>query len=354
MRALVAVFVLLIPFAWANADVLELKTGQPVGAADTFVHWREGRVVIVDASGASQMLSQDEVVSMKLEGPRRIEFNNGDILHVENVVVDEGKVSFTSELLGRNAVPLAAVTAISPPAGAKVLEAVPLTEEKPAAPPKKWSGNVQFAYASTSGREDTQNASLAAEAIRETEKTRLTLKAAGMYGQTNREKTADAQEASGKFDYFVTDRVYLYGGVGALRDTINLIDWRLSPGVGVGRKFITGDRFSLEGETGVTMIWEQQKLLSGEKETESELYGRVAGRLRWKFAPGAEFSEEVEVLPGLSSGDELRYRSVSQLTATLIGKLSLAAGFTVDYDNNPPPDVPCTSTHASTGFIYNF
>ena len=56
----------------------------------------------------------------------------------------------------------------------------------------------------------------------------------------------------------------------------------------------------------------------------------------------------------MSCGDEFRYRSVSQLTTTVTKRLSLAAGFTVDYDNNPPAAVPHTSTNANTGFIYNF
>lgn len=345
---------LLICLADANADVLCLRSGRELGGADSFIYLTEGKVVIVDRSGASQTVLLKDVLSMKVKGPRKLELKNGDTLHVQNIAIEQGRVSFTSALLGENAVPLEAAVGISGPAGKEILELPSRIREKPAEPPKKWRGKTQFGYASTSGRKDTHNANLSAEVVRETKKTRLTLDAAARYGDSKGEKSVDAQEASGKFDLFLTDRVYLYWDLGLLRDSINLIDLRLSPGVGVGRKFITGDRFSLEGEAGATMIWERQALISGEKEEDSEWFGRAAARFKWKLGQWAEFSQELEVLPGLSSGDEFRCRSVSQLTTTVTKRLSLAAAFTFDYDNNPPPDVPRTSTSANTGFIYNF
>jgi len=337
-----------------SADVVNLKNGRQLGGADTFVYSSGGKVEIIAPSGSAETVLLKNVASMKLEGPRKLELKNGDILHVANVAVEGGTVSFKSDLLGQKAVPLEAVVGISGPTGEKLAKSPLQEERKPAPPPKKWRGNMQFGYASTSGRRDTQNANLTAEAVRETGKTRLTLNAAARYGESSGEKSVDAQEGSGKLDLFLTDRIYWYWDMGLLRDNINLIDLRLSPGVGVGRKFLTGEKFSLEGEAGVTMIWEKLTSTSSETDSESELFGRIGARFRWKLRPWAELSEELEVLPGLSSGDEFRYRSVSQLTTTVTKRLSLAAGFTVDYDNNPPAGVPRTSTNANTGFIYNF
>ncbi len=349
-----AILALIIRLTGLNADVISLKDGRQLGGDDGFAHVKAGNAVIVDASGISETIPLKDVISMKLNGPRKLELQSGDMLHGDNVVMEEGSVSFTSELLGQNAVPLAAVVAISAPAGKRIPETPPQPGQKPAPPPKKWKGNVQLGYASTSGREDTQNVNLGAEAVREAGKTRLTLKSAARYGESDGEKNVDAQEASGKLDFFMTDRLYLYSNLGALRDNINLIELRVSPGVGVGRKFVRTDAFSPEGEAGVTMIREWHILTSGEKDTETNWDARVAGRFTWKPGPWTEFSEELEVLPGLSSEDEFRYRSVSQLKATVTKKLSLAAGFTVNYDDNPPQDAPRTSTNASTGFIYNF
>ncbi|NQT83253.1 DUF481 domain-containing protein [bacterium] len=348
------VLVMIVFLSAVSADVVSLKSGRQLGGAESFIYSRDGKVVIVDASGRSETLPFKNISSMKLDAPRKLEFKNGDTLHVENVALEEGMVRFNSDLLGQKAVPLEEVVAISGPAGKKIPEAPSRIAEKPPTPPKKWRGKSQFGYAMTSGREDSQNANLSAEAVRESRKTRLSLNAAARYGESKGEKSVDAQEVSGKFDLFLTDRVYLYWDLGLLKDSINLIDLRLSPGVGVGRKFITGDRFSLEGEAGATMIWERQVLIFGEKEEDSEWFGRVAARFKWKLGEWAEFSEELEILPGLSSGDEFRYRSVSQLTATVTKRLSLAAGFTVDYDNDPPAGVPRTSTNATTGFILNF
>jgi len=348
------VFVFMLFLSGANADVVKLKSGRQLGGADTFVYSTDEKVAIIATSRSSETVLLKDVASMKLEGLRKLKLKNGDILHVANVAVEAGTVSFKSELLGQNAVPLEAVVGISGPADKKLPERPLQEKRKPATPPKKWRGNVQFGYASTSGREDTQNANLTAEAVRETRKTRLTLNAAARYGESSGEETVDAQESSGKLDLFLTHRIYWYWDIGLLRDSINLIDLRLSPGVGVGRKFITGEKFSLEGEAGVTMIWEKLASTSSETDSESEWFGRIGARFTWKLRPGAELSEELEVLPGLSCGDEFRYRSVSQLTTTVTKRLSLAAGFTVDYDNNPPAGVPHTSTNANTGFIYNF
>ncbi len=345
------------------ADVLRLKDGEELGDADTFLSQEnKNDIVILLSSGETRTVATKDVASMELDGPREIGLKNGDVLHVTNVTLQGEGLHFESDLLREIVVPFDAVTAISFPAGKAIAklpvpeepESPPLVETEAAKPAKKWKGNIQLGYASTSGRQDTQNANLSAEAVRESESTRWTLGGAARYGETDGEKDVDAQEVSGKCDVFLSDRVYVYGDLGALRDSINLTELRLSPGLGIGRKFITGDRFSLEGEAGTTYIWERQEALTGETVTETDWYGRIAGRIRWKLGETAEFSEELEILPGLSSSDEFRYRSVSQITATLTSSLSLAAGFTVDYDDNPPEGVPKTSTNASTGFIYNF
>jgi putative salt-induced outer membrane protein YdiY len=347
----------------ASADVVILKGGERLGAPDSHLSLQsEGKVVVLDPKGDAIPISLDDVASIEFDGPRKIELNNGDVLHVTNMTLQDREFRFRSDLLGEIAVPLGAVVSISPPAveeTAKVPapaepQAPPAGGAGSAEPPKNWKGNIQFGYASTSGRQDTHNANLSAEAVRESQGTRWTLDAAARYGATDGKKNVDAQEASAKLDLFLSSRVYWYWDIGALRDSVNLIDFRLSPGLGVGRKFFTSKKVLLEGEIGITEMWERHILSSGEKESESELHARIASRFVWKLKPGSELMEEIEIFPGLTSDEELRYRSNSRLTAALTERLSLAAGFTVDYDGNPPQDVPKTSTNASTGFIYSF
>jgi putative salt-induced outer membrane protein len=347
----------------ATPDVVWLKDGPELGAPGAFLYMEDKeQIVVVFPSGETRKVAADDIALMELDELRQIELNNGDILHGTGVRLQEGEVCFVSELLGQFAVPLDVVVGISPPAGKEIAKPPVLTDSKesipvetrPPQPPRKWDGQVQFGFASTSGRQDTQNANLSAQAVRESKKTRWTLSAGGRYGATDGDKNVDAQEAAAKFDHFLSQRVYWYADLSTLRDPINLIDFRISPGVGVGRKFITAETILLEGEAGVTEIWERQSSPLGEKRTESDLYARIGLRFAWTLKPGAKFTEEIEVFPGLTSSDEFRYRSVSQLTAALMERLSLAAGFTVNYDSDPPGDAPKTSTHASTGFIYNF
>jgi putative salt-induced outer membrane protein YdiY len=343
------------PFCGAGADVLALRSGEKLGGPEASASLARGSVTMTHPSGSTTVVPLEEVVSLELEQPRQLKLKNGDLLHVEDVVFSEEQVGFTSEVLGETTIPRDFVVSVSPPpAQEERAVAGPEAEKIPSQPAKKWSGKLQLGYTGSTGREDSQSVNFATEAVRETSKDRLTLRAAARYGDTDGEKDVDSQEASGKYDQFMTERTFWYASLGALRDSINLIDLRLSPGVGVGRKFITGDKVSLEGELGLTWIWERQNLLSGEKETDSNWYGRVGGCFTWKIAPGAEFSEELEFLPGLSSTDEFRARSISQITATLTKRLSLAAGFTIDYDNDPAEGVPRTSTNASTGLILSY
>jgi len=334
--------------------VVTLKTGRQLGGPESFIYSRAGNVVVVDSSGESQTVPLQDVVSMKLEGPRKLEFKSGDVLHVENIVVEGDRIGFRSDTLGRNEVPLGEIAGISQPRGKVVPQEPPKAEQPSPVGPKKWRGKVRFGYSSTSGREDTQNANLNVDAVRETEKTRLTLDGAARYGWTNVADTANAQEASGKVDVFFKPRTYAYWNLGLFRDRVNLIDLRTSSGLGAGRKFVTGERVSLEGELGVSAMWEKTAPPSPEENSETEWFVRVAGRFDWQLGKGAEFSEDIELYPGLSSEGEFRFRSITQLTTAVTQRLSLAAGFTIDYDNDPPEGAPRTSTNATTGFIYSF
>jgi len=84
----------------ARADLVTLESGEELGGASSFVCLEDRNVVVVDPSGASTKLAVQTLISARLEQLRELQLENRDILHVENIVIEENSVSFASDLLG--------------------------------------------------------------------------------------------------------------------------------------------------------------------------------------------------------------------------------------------------------------
>ncbi len=73
---------------------------------------------------------------------------------------------------------------------------------------------------------------------------------------------------------------------------------------------------------------------------------------RYYLSKAVGFSEDAELLPNVVGDSRLVVNSLSKLTAGLTGSLSLAVGFTVNYDSAPAPPKKSTDTALSVGLEY--
>lgn len=115
-----------------------------------------------------------------------------------------------------------------------------------------WSGKISFGLSTRSGNTDQLDYSGYAEALRRTPATRTTLEYRGAYGELESEKSADNHRFDGSFAVMVTRRLYVTPfQIAVLRDEFQNIEYRVSPGAGLGYEVVDNGKTTLEVGSGV-------------------------------------------------------------------------------------------------------
>jgi hypothetical protein len=131
-------------------------------------------------------------------------------------------------------------------------------------PPSQWHGSIVGSGVLARGNTDTLTIGVAAaaELRRDNEfvDDRLSLGGGYYFGTTGKGDstltTTDNWNAWGKYDRFWTEKWYGYATMKAEHDRIALLNYRLTPGVGVGYQWIEQPDFHFNTEVGVTYVYE--------------------------------------------------------------------------------------------------
>lgn len=215
---------------------------------------------------------------------------NGDRLKGTVGQVGGGKLKFVSPVLGELTIDLKHVSRYTtdtvadirlkdgPPVKRRIAAgdattivtegggATPATRVKVINPPaQRWAGSVTLDGALARGNTDTENLGIAAEATlrRDDERhdDRFTLKGGYHFERTGRgdasATTSDNWLGLGQYDKFFDERLYGYATVKAERDRIADLNYRLTPGLGLGYQWVERPDLGFRTEAGATYVYEE-------------------------------------------------------------------------------------------------
>ncbi|MEZ5980429.1 MAG: DUF481 domain-containing protein [Planctomycetota bacterium] len=201
-----------------------------------------------------------------------------------------------------------------------------------------WHGFLTLGATLTSGNTDIRTVAANAEAVLDRGEDRWTIRAYWNYGEEKDQATGDYNltqrqaGASGKYDYFFSEKTYAYGTGSVQTDTIAGLDLRWTLGAGVGHLFLDEEDRTFSGEAGLSYVDESYVVSSDDA---SYLALRLAYDFFYQISETTSFRQITEVFPSLESSDDIYAKvdsSVSvQLTENMIGKLQ----HVMDYDNTP-------------------
>ena len=132
-------------------------------------------------------------------------------------------------------------------------------------PPKKdWTGAILALGTLQRGNTDKLDIGIRADATlrRDSEyrDDRFSLGGAYNFGTTGRgddtDTTTDNWMAFGKYDKFWTEKLYGYATVKAEHDRIASLNYRLSPGIGIGYQWVESPKTNFNTEAGVSYVYE--------------------------------------------------------------------------------------------------
>ena len=210
-----------------------------------------------------------------------------------------------------------------------------------------WEGKATLGYLATSGNSDSLSVNAGAEVGYTAGRWHHVAEVSAIGAQQEEETTAEAYKAVWRSEYSFSETDYLYGRLRWQKDKFSGYDQQITESVGYGRRLLDNDRHTLNAEVGVGA--RQSDLRDGTSEEEVILRGALD--YTWQFSETAEFGQDFSV----ESGSENTFiESVSEVKATLVGKLALVASYTIRRNTTVPAGSEKTDTFTALSLEYAF
>jgi putative salt-induced outer membrane protein YdiY len=221
-------------------------------------------------------------------------------------------------------------------------------------PDGAWRGAIGASYTSASGNNESTNASLFADAVRQTERDKMNASLRSVYGrqETNGvdELTASLFRAGVRYDLDFDDLKYGFAGFDSEKDKLADLKWRHSPSVGVGLHLRRTQTFTFDVFAGYS--YSREELYSGTKRSFDE--GLVGEETTHKFSESTSFRQRLAFYPNLSDSGEYRMVFDAGLLAPLVDRWNLTLNYSVRYQSDPPPGIDKRDTLVFAGLQYGW
>ncbi len=211
--------------------------------------------------------------------------------------------------------------------------ALPTFGEDPAPPPPPWTGGIGFGAGITSGNSTTANFNLTFNAKYDP-KTNNLFKMEGFYlwGQVDHETSTNKGALSLRYEHKLSDRAYLFGQVGYVKDQFAGITYLISPTVGVGVHAVKNDKVDLELMAGAGGAFEKDI----DRPSNSSFAVSAGESFNWKISKTATFSQHLGGLWKTDNWSDAYYHFDVSVGAALTKHSELKVTALADYKNQPP------------------
>jgi putative salt-induced outer membrane protein YdiY len=146
--------------------------------------------------------------------------------------------------------------------------------------------------------------------------------------------TTDNWSALGKYDKFFNPKYYGYVTFKLEHDNIANLNYRASPGVGLGYQFIEGPTLNVSGEAGVSYVFEDYQ--PGGSNEHAAL--RLAGHLDKKLNERVTLFANGEYLPAFDDPGDYNLNADAGVRTALTKIFFLEFKFEFKRDSTPAPD----------------
>jgi putative salt-induced outer membrane protein YdiY len=218
-------------------------------------------------------------------------------------------------------------------------------------PDLRWKGALTAGGSAASGNTDSRAAFGSGKLEIRSKKHRFTLNAKANYAESDDTVTARNFSGSGKYDYFFREKFFVYGQTLQEQDKLQDLDLRSTYGTGIGYQFFDSQRFSLFGETGVSLVAENYETA----EDRSYSSGRWAVGMEWVIVPDRiKFFHSHEGYLSFEDSEDFYFRSEQGFNLPLIMDFFCNLQLDYDYKNKPSPGKKNADMRYFLGLGYEF
>lgn len=210
-----------------------------------------------------------------------------------------------------------------------------------------WSGKATLGYLATSGNTENSNLNAAFEVAYAANKWLHEFRAAAISASDSDSTTAEAYDLGWRSERNFTETNFLFGRLDWRSDRFSTYEKQFSQTVGYGRRVISGDTHNLSIEVGAGV--RQSDLADGS--SESELIFRAGANYVWTLSDTSKFKQDLNI----EAGEVNTFlESVTAISASLVGNLSLVASYTVRHNTDVLPATEKTDTFSALSLEYLF
>ena len=221
-------------------------------------------------------------------------------------------------------------------------------------PDGAWRGAIGASTTSASGNNESTNASLFADAVRQTGQDKMSASLRSVYGRQETdgadELTASLFRAGVRYDLDFDDLKYGFVGFDSEKDKLADLKWRHSPSIGAGLHLRRTETFTFDVFAGYSHSREQ--LYSGAKRSFDE--GLIGEETTHKFSERTSFRQRLAYYPNLTESGAYRLVFDAGLLAPLVDRWNLTFNYSVRYQSNPPPGIEKRDTLVFAGLQYGW
>ncbi len=214
----------------------------------------------------------------------------------------------------------------------------------------KWKGNANVAAEIKSGNTDRTSASVGAEGTRQTIQDRYNLRVLYNYAEENDIKTTYDVYGAGKYDYFISEKLYAYISLELLKDEFKNLNLRSVIGPGVGYQVWDNDIRTLSVEAGISYFSEDRDI----GDDDQWATGRLAANFGYIFRKTISFTDSIIIYPNLEDSGEYTLRNEAVLATAIGTNWSLRFSNILEQDSDPSAGVEKSDWQWLLGLQYNF
>lgn len=199
-------------------------------------------------------------------------------------------------------------------------------------PPKIWTVTASAGLALSTGNTDTSSINIGYSIVYDPQ-TKNVVKSDGLFlrSKDTGVLSGESLALSGRDEYKISARTYLYGQLQYLRDEFNAIEYLVAPTGGVGYKLITLPQTELSVDGGAGVVWEKD---TGEDlETSGAL--SLGDKFTQKISSTATFKQTFSALWKTKDFGDVLYINGLSLTAAVSTHTQLKIEWLDTYRSKP-------------------
>jgi len=306
-----------------TADTVTLKDGSRLEG--DFIKAEGGKLYFKTGFAGTLEIPQDQVASLLSDDTMNIRTDSGEVYRGRVMSTETGAITVDSPS-GRME---ADVTAIASAWQEGARDPIEIANER------KWVFEAGVNITGSDGNTERLGTGLSFDALLEGADDRLHFYLTYLYSEEDGEASEDEQVAGVSYTNFFTPRLGWYVRTEGERDVFEGIKYRSTSGAGLSYKFVTQDRFKLEGRLGASYRFEDytNDLLDSEG-----FPGLDSGlMLRWQFADWGKLATDLTYTPSVNDfGDYIvEHQSTIDIPLKASDAWYLRFGVSNKYNSSP-------------------